>query len=514
MDIIKTILAFVPLLWLLVSMGKIRMTAYKAGIIALCIAVAVALTLFGMQPLRLVQASIEGLMLAIVTISWVIVAALFLYNMTVKTGSMEQIKHMLANLSPDRRIQALIIAFAFGGFLEAVAGFGTAVAIPAGILIIMGFQPFQAAVICLIANTIPVAFGVLGVPIVSLAQVTGLSLGTLSLYTALQLIPFIIFLPFVLVFSVTGNIRNIKGVTGVCLASGIAFALGQTLTAFYLGPELAAVVGSLLSLLAVVLWIKVRPVREVWLFKDEKKQTPESGVHKDMVQALKAWSPYLFILVFVFATRFLPFLKFLDEYPFRLKVQFYFGPEGKPLDFQLMTGAGTILFVSAILGGLVQNASLKNLGKIFLFTLKQVYKSIITVVAIVVLSKIMAYSGMISYIAVTLAQLSGGFYPIISPFIGAVCTFLTGSDTSSNVLFGDLQKQTAIRIGAGVEWIAASNASGATAGKMISPQSIAIATAATDLTGQEGKILNKTVKYCVVYVLIMGIIVYIFSNIV
>jgi len=220
------------------------------------------------------------------------------------------------------------------------------------------------------------------------------------------------------------------------------------------------------------------------------------------------------VLVVIFAVKFIPLLGFLNRFPFLLKSQFYFGHGGKAMSFPLATSAGTVLFVSAILGGFIQGATAKILGNIFLKTIKQINQTIITIVSIVALAKVMSYSGMVDSVAYTLATVSGRFYPLIAPLIGAMGTFITGSDTSSNVLFGNLQKQTALTLGMSPEWLVASNAAGATAGKMISPQSIAIAISATGLINMEGKILGTTFKYCLVYVGIMGILVFTFYSVV
>ncbi|MCX7749921.1 MAG: L-lactate permease [Clostridia bacterium] len=510
-NIFEVIMAFIPIAWLVFSLGKLKMKAYKASLTALILTLLISGIFFNMPVNFIAQASLEGIMLALYPIIWVIISALFVYNVTVETGSMAQIKKMLSGLSSDRRIQGLILAFGFGGFLEAVAGFGTAVAIPASILAAMGFNPVLAATVCLIANTIPVAFGVLGIPVITLSQVTSLPVKELSVYTSLQLIPFVILLPFVLIFAVTGSFKNVKGVIGVSLASGTAFAAGQTLTAMYVGPELAAVVGALASLVVIVTWIKLRPVKRVWLFEGEKGDKEEAREKISLKGALAAWAPYLLILGMIFIIRFLPFLGFLNEYPFVLKQQFYFGPGGKALAFQWLSGGGTILFISAVIGGLIQGAAFKKIFGILLKTLRQVDKTIVTVLSIVVLAKLMGYSGMVNSIAAALAAVSGSLYPLIAPFIGALGTFLTGSDTSSNVLFGSLQKQTAIQLGINQEWLTAANASGATAGKMISPQSISIAVSSTGLQGNEGRIFGTTLKYCLVYVIFMGLLVFAFS---
>jgi lactate permease len=512
--IFSFIIASVPIIWLLISLSKLKMPAYLASIIAFALTVVIAVLYYAMPALRVMQATVEGTMLALFPILFVIVSALFVYNTTLKTGSMDKIKSMLSSLSPDRRIQGLILAFAFGGFLEAVAGFGTAVAIPAGILVAMGFRPILVAKICLIANTVPVAFGVLGVPIITLSQVTSLPLDKITLYTALQLIPLAVILPIVLVFAITGSVKKIKGVLCISLLSGIIFSVGQTLTAVYIGPELAAVVGSLLSLLVIVTFLKIFPVKNAWTFSGEKSEGVNSSSAIGATDAIKAWSSYLLILLLVFAVKFIPALNILNNFPFTVSKQFYFGVGGKPMSFQLATSSGTILLVSAILGGLIQGASVKILLSVLTKTIKQIKRTIITVVSIVVLAKVMGYSGMVNSIANTLAAASGRFYPIIAPLIGTLGTFITGSDTSSNVLFGNLQKQTALQLGMNPEWLASANATGATIGKMISPQSIAIASTATDLTNQEGKILGETIKYCLVFVVIMGLLIYAFSGII
>lgn len=501
-------LAFLPLLWLFISLWKLKLPAYKAGFTGLILTSLLAYLLYGQSPLLMVQAATEGAMLSLFPILWVIFSALFVYNATVRSGSMDTIKKLLSGISQDRRIQALILAFSLGGFLEAVAGFGTAVAIPAGILAAMGFEPILAAAVCLIANTIPVAFGVLGVPIITLSQVTNLPLDKLSIYTALQLLPFIILLPFVLIHAVTGSLKNIKGVIGVCLSSALAFGLAQTLTAAFIGPEIAAVVGSLLSLFVTVIWIKYIPVKKIWRFKDDKINVEQSHEYVSFKETIKALSPYLIMLIAVIATRFIPSLGFLKEYPFTLRKQFYFGVGGKPLTFDLVTSGGTLFFISAIVGGFIQKLSIKELLNAMKDTLHQIWKTSITVVSVVALAKIMGYSGMVENISKAVAFSSGRFFPLIAPAVGALGTFLTGSDTSSNVLFGNLQKQTAIQLHMNTEWLVASNASGATAGKMISPQSISIATSATGLHGKEGLLLNITLKYCIVYTILMGIVVF------
>jgi len=505
---IAALIAAVPIIWILFGMLKLQLPSYKTGIIALAAVALSALLIWKMPAVLLIQSVAEGVMLGLFPIIWVIFAAIFTYNLLVKSGAMEKIKRMLSSISTDPRAQVIIIAFAFGGFMEATAGFGTAVAIPVTILISMGFEAELAAVICLVANTVPVAFGVVGIPVITLAQVTGLPLGDISLYTALQLLPLSVVLPLILVVITTGRLRDVRGMIPAIAISGVTFAAGQTLVAWAVGPELAAVVGSILALAASVLCVRLQRNRKVWQFPGRIAAGAEKGLNISLAEGLKAWSPYIFILVFVLATRLLPALSFLNKPPFTLKHLFYTGKGGTPMSFQLLSNPGTIILIAAVLGGLIQKVSLKDILSVGWMTLKQITKTTVTVLTIIPLSKVMGYSGMISVISLGLTNVAGSFFPLISPFIGALGTFITGSDTSANALFGELQRQTAQQIGSSPAWLAAANAAGATIGKMISPQSIAIAVSAIGLPELEGKIMKRTLKYAVVLVVVLGIIVY------
>lgn len=516
---LSAVVAFIPLLWLLVSLGWLKIKAYIAALISLALAFILGATVWSMPLGFAFQSVLEGVATGLWPIVWVIIAAIYTYNVTAETGSMNIINETLAKISPDRRIQALILAFSFGGFLEAAAGFGTAVAIPASLLAGIGFDPLFAAVICLIANTVPVAFGGIGIPVITLAQVAGISQKTLTAYTAYQLVPFIIILPFVLIIVMTKSLKYLKDVIGACFVSGISFSVFQTLVAVFIGPEVAAIVGSLASLLAIVIYVKIKPIKNIWIFPGERindevastRLMAENEVKISGKKQLIAWTPYIVLLILIMSVNLLPQLKFLGN--ISSKVQLYFGPKGKPLVFQWVNTPGSIMFISAIVGGLVQRSSIKSLAVVFMKTIKQLVPTIVVVSSIVAMAKVMGYSGMVSVIAVALANAAGKVYPFISPFIGALGTFITGSDTSSNILFGALQKQTALQIHANAAWITAANTVGATAGKMISPQSIAVAASATGLAGKEGKILKSTLPYCIGYAILLGVLIYTLGNI-
>lgn len=514
--LMATVFAFLPIICIFSGLLIFKISSHIAGLISLGLCAVVAVLLWGMPVLLLLQSVAEGIALGLWPIVWVIFAAIFTYNLMNKSGALVCIRETLSGISNDRRIQVLIIAFAFGGFLEATAGFGTAVAIPAGILIILGFQPLFASVICLVANTVPVALGVVGIPVITLSKVTGLPLERLALHTALQLLPFTILLPLLLAFMVAGSWKGMKGVKGIALAGGITFGTTQTLVAWLVGPELSSVAGSVLSLVVLVLFAKRMSASNTSFSKDSsfsEDSTDYSGKKRssepiNLKESIRAWSPYVFIFVLVLSIHFFPFFNFLKKYPFEPSYRFYSGPGGKPVSFSLLTNPGSIILISSILGGFVQRVHIKTMLAIAAETARQVFNTAVTVLSLVSLAKIMGYSGMISVIAISLSKVTGSFFPLISPLVGAIGTFITGSDTSSNVLFGELQKQTAQQIGADPSWIAAANASGGALGKMISPQSIAIAVSATGQKLQEAKILAATLRIVIPLIILLGVFVY------
>ncbi|CAH2213642.1 L-lactate permease [Tepidibacter aestuarii] len=504
------LIALVPVAWLMISLGVLKIPAHKACPLGLLVTIFLSILVWNMDFGSAILVSIEGVVLGLWPIMIVIIAAIFTYNLALYTKSMDIMKLMLSSISRDKRIQVLILAWGFGGFLEAVAGYGTAVAIPASILISLGFDPIFAAVICLIANTVPTAFGAVGIPVSTLANVTGLDVNLLSYYVGLQLTIFIIIIPIVLVVITTKSIKGLKGVFGISLASGISFAIPQLLCAKYLGAELPALLGSICSLGMIILWAKVFLKKEDDFESEYSVGETGSSITVNRItikEGILAWIPYILVFTFIIFTS--PLFPNINEYlsHFKTSIVIY---EGKTV-FKWISTPGTLIILAGFIGGLIQGAKIKEIIKVFLSTLKQLYKSTITVVSIVALAKVMGYSGMITSLAIVLVKTTGKFFPLISPIIGALGTFITGSDTSSNVLFGALQNEVAKSIDVNAYWLTAANTSGATAGKMISPQSIAIATSATGMIGSEGKIFNKTLKFCAAYVVILGILVYIVS---
>lgn len=515
-DYILFILAIIPIIWLIISLGVMKLPAHKTCFFTLILTIVISLVFWKMPILNLATATLEGVAVALWPILLVIVAALFTYNLAVETKTMDTMKNMLSNITTDNRIQVLILAWGFGGFLEAVAGYGTAVAIPASILASLGFNPIFAAIICLIANTVPTAFGAIGIPVSTLASVTGLDVLQLSYVTSVQLALFIILIPFALVILTEKSFKAIKGVFGITLVSGITFAIPQVLIAKYLGAELPALIGSLCSMISTILMAKAMNRKSKNSFEYNMKYSDiiaesDTAVKVATKDGVLAWLPYILlcILILVASPICPPINSFLAK--FSSTIQIYNGEGASSTSFAWINTPGMIIIISTFMAGLIQRIKVSQMIDVFIRTVKQLSKSFITIISIVAISKVMSYSGMTSSISFGLCAITGKMYPIISPLLGAIGTFVTGSDTSANILFGGLQVEAAKSLSIDPYWIAAANTAGATAGKMISPQSIAIATSATGLIGGEGKIFGSTLKFCLGYVIILGILVYIGS---
>lgn len=491
-------IAMIPVLWLIVSLGVLKMPAHKTCSFTVILTLAIAIICWRMKFIDGITATVEGMAIALWPILLVIVAALFTYNLAVETKTMDVIKKMLSSITTDKRIQVLILAWGFGGFLEAVAGYGTAVAIPASILASLGFNPLFAAVICLLANTVPTAFGALGIPVTTLATVTGLEVIHLSYVTSIQLAGFIVLIPFLLVILTEKSIKALKGVVGITLVSGITFAVPQIFIAKYLGADLPALVASICSMACTILMAKA--------MNKEKVETKEDKI--DLKEGVLAWLPYILLCgLILIASPLVPSINSLLAKA-SSNIHIYTGDATSTTAFSWINTPGMMILIATFIAGLIQKLKFTYMLDVLKRTIIQLKTSFITIMSIVAISKIMSHSGMTSSISFGLCAITGSFYPLIAPLLGAIGTFVTGSDTSANILFGALQTEAAKSLSIDPYWIAAANTAGATAGKMISPQSIAIATSATGLIGSEGKILSTTVKYCLGYVIILGLIVY------
>lgn len=504
--IISFILALLPIIWLIIALTALKMPGYKACLIALVLSFIIAVMLWDMSLINSITAILEGASMALWPIIVVIIAAVFTYNVCIHTGYMEIIKKMLAGVTRDKRVLVLIIAWGFGGFMEGMAGFGTAIAIPASMLWALGFDPLFSAVVCLVANATPTAFGSIGIPTTTLSKVTELNVMGLSVNTVTQLAPIIILTPFIMVFLTAKSKRAFKGVGLITLISGLSFLIPEYLVAKYIGPELPVVIGSVSSMLCTILAAKV--------FKN-KDITPEFNmdtIENEKIskkEAAKAWLPFILIFVFLIGTSNLvkPVHDLLAQV--KTSVSIYKGEGAKPYTFAWISTPGVWIILSAYIGGIVQGAKFGKITIILKDTALQMMKTIVTVMSIMATSKIMGYSGMIASIAEMFVKVTGSFYPLFSPLLGSIGSFVTGSGTSSSVLFGGLQAETASSLNFNSSWIAAANTAGATAGKMISPQSIAIAIGAVGLESKENVILKGVIKYYALFLILMGIISYV-----
>ncbi len=508
---IQFILAMLPIIWLIIALCGLKMAGHIACPIALIIAAAEALFLWRQKLTDVLTGGLEGFAMALWPICLVIVAAVFTYNLVVHTKNMELIKKMLTSVSKDKRVLVLIIAWGFGGFMEGMAGFGTAVAIPAGILCGLGFDPIFAATVCLVANTTPVAFGSIGIPTVTAANVTGMDPNLTAAYVVIQLAVMVILVPFLVVF-MTGKHEGAKGlgeykeILFITFMSGISFVVPQYFTAKFVGAELPAVIGSVCCMAVTIILSKVILKGKTSKFDVELEEDHVSLSVKD---AVIAWSPFILVLIFLLITSDLvpaihnPLIAIKSDIPI------YTGNEAAPYTFTWIATPGVLILIAAFIGGLIQKCPMKEIFQVLWNTLKQMSKTIITIMAVLATAKIMGYSGMTQSIAVFIVGVTGTFYPLVAPLIGSIGTFVTGSSTSSSVLFSKLQASTGATLSINQMWLVAANTVGSTAGKIISPQSIAVATAATSIVGKESEILTKVIKYFVLFVIIYGLVCYI-----
>jgi len=509
---IHFLLAMLPIIWLIIALSGLKMAGHVVCPIALIITAVEALFLWKQKIIDVLTGGLEGFAMAIWPICLVIVAAVFTYNLVVHTKNMELIKKMLTSVSKDKRILVLIISWGFGGFMEGMAGFGTAVAIPAGILCGLGFDPIFAAMICLVANTTPVAFGSIGIPTVTAANVTGFSPHMTASYVVLQLAIMVILVPFFLVF-ITGKHEGAKGlgdykeILFITLMSGVSFLIPQYLTAKFIGAELPAVIGSVCSMAVTIILAKVMLKGKSSKFdvEIEEKEDERSLTVKD---ALVAWSPFILVLVFLLLTSTLVPAIHDPLSAIKSNVPIYTGEGAAPYTFTWVATPGVLILIAAFIGGIIQKCPIGEIFGVLGKTIVQMLKTIITIMAVLATAKIMGYSGMTQSIADFIVRVTGSFYPLVAPLIGSIGTFVTGSSTSSSVLFSKLQASTGAELNINQIWLVAANTVGSTAGKIISPQSIAVATAATATVGKESEILTKVIKYFVLFAVIYGLVCY------
>jgi lactate permease len=499
---LSVLVALVPILFIFWALIIKKMEGYKAILLATLLAVLIAVFIYGM-PVKLSLLSVaSGALYGLFPICWIIIAALFLFNITIKSGQFEVIKHFMASVTADRRLQALLIAFSFGAFLEGTAGFGAPVAITAAMLVGLGFDPLYAAGLCLIANTSPVAFGSIGIPITVASQVTSIPEMAISQMVGRTLPIISLILPFYLVVLMCG-IKKTREVLPAVLVSGLSFALIQWSCSNFLGPSLPDILAGIGSIVCLMIFIKFRKPKNIWRFPNEAPHLINEEIQYSMAQIVRAWSPFIILTIMIIGWGLQPVKDFLNSFG---QVVFSFpgihnvimDVDGKliPHVFKLnyLSAAGTAIFLSAILSIPLVGLSFKTAAKVFSSTLKQLLFPIITIASILGFAYLVNDSGIILTVAQALAK-TGWLFPFFAPILGWLGVFITGSDTSSNALFGKLQSVTATSIGIDPVLTVAANTSGGVIGKMISPSSIAVAAAAGNLVGKESKLFRFTVKH-------------------
>ena len=526
----SALVSAIPILLLIILMMGFKVSGYKSAIVTLIVTVVLALfaaPAMGIVPEKYAEASIfgitiwsvvEGLLKACFPIILIIICAIFSYNILCETKEIETIKTQFIQMTSDKGLLVLLLTWGLGGVLEGMAGFGTAVAIPAAILIGLGFKPMFSAVICLIANTVAVGFGAVGLPATTLAnQVAD---GTASPEMLCEVATFIIIqlslmfyiTPF-LILMLTDKTKILKNVS-IALFVGTCSIVVQFCCAHFIGPETPAILGSVAAIAAMLIYNK--------LFIHDENPGDEVKVEKKnfgLAKTLKAWSVYGLIIFFILISSKIvpPINELLGS---TLVTKFELPVIGNTFKFGWLSNAGLMIFLGAVIGGLIQGMSFGALMKLLAKTTLNLQKTVVTICCLVAMAMLMNNTGMTNDIAKGLVMLTGVAFPFFAPLIGSIGTFVTGSATNANILFGKLQATAASDLGlvnqgtffgvSGSEtnWLAAANCAGSEGGKLLSPQSIAIATAACDMEGQDGDIMRKTMPFAIFWILMNGLMVF------
>jgi lactate permease len=528
--LVSTLLAALPVFVLLGSLAFLKLKAHAAASLGLAASLAVALAVFGMPAGKAAAVAVYGAAYGLFPIGWIILNVIFLYTLAEEKGHFAVLRESLAGVTPDRRLQLLLIAFSFGAFFEGAAGFGTPVAVSAAILIGLGFRPLLASGLSLIANTAPVAFGALGTPIIALAGVTGLDVRALSAMVARQLPIFSLIIPFWLVWAYAGR-RGMMEVWPALLVAGVSFAVPQFLLATFHGPWLAGVGAAVVSIGTLIAFLRVWKPRRIWLGGkgetwDEDGSALNAGpaesasARLSRSQVVKAWIPWLILsgLVFLWGV---PAVKTILDDLFLLKIpipgvdRLIFRmppvvpapmPEAAVFSLNGLSATGSGIFFAALASAAVMGYSFKGMAAAWWRTLKRVRFSLFTVSAMMAIGFVTRYAGLDATMGLAFAR-TGVLYPFFGTMLGWLGVALTGSDTSSNVLFGSLQKITAGQLGLDPTLMAAANSSGGVMGKMIDAQSIVVASTATKWYGQEGAILRYVFLHSLALAGLMGLLV-------
>ena len=531
-----------PIIFFFIALAALRIKGHVAAAVTLALALAVAIFAYGMPVPQALAAAGYGFAYGLWPIAWIIVTAVFLYKIVVKTGQIEIIRASVLSVTDDQRLQVLLIGFAFGAFLEGAAGFGAPVAITSALLVGLGFNPLYAAGLCLIANTAPVAFGAMGIPIIVAGQVTGIDPFLIGAMAGRQLPLLSLAVPFWLVFMMDG-FRGVREVWPAALVTGASFAVTQYFTSNHIGPELPDITSALVSLVSLTLFLKVWQPKNAKVVNavgggaaalsgfgggrgnaDLRGSGSRAASPYTLAQTARAWAPFGLLTAIVTVWS-LPGFKslfaaggalaglvvkihvpYLDQLVIKT-MPIVAAPKAYDAVFKLdlLSAVGTAILLTAVLSMWMLRMKPRDGLKAFVETVVELRRPVLSIGLVLAFAFVANYSGMSSTLALLLAG-SGAAFPFFSPFLGWLGVFLTGSDTSSNALFCSLQNTTAHQIGVSDTLLVAANTTGGVTGKMISPQSIAVACAATGLVGKESDLFRFTLKHSLLFAVIIGII--------
>jgi lactate permease len=521
---LSTAIAALPVVLLIGAMAIFRIPAHIAAALGLITSLVAAIAVFHMPTRMALTTTVYGAGYGIFPICWIILPVIYLYQLTVKTGRFEALEKTLTQITDDSRLQLLLIAFALGAFFEGTAGFGTPVAVCGALLISLGFPPIEAAGLSLIANTAPVAFGALGIPIVALHGITGISLPVLSRTIATILVPFCVLVPFWLIWVYVGFRRMIE-VWPAILVAGVTFSVTQYLMASYVGPGLVDIAAATLTIAALVLFLRFWKPKHVLGTAGKEITGPkrERPVHGPGA-ILHAWLPWIILSLVVFAWGIPQFSKWMntstsinlpvaglhnliDKVPPVANVP---TPEAAIFNLNWLSATGTGILIAALLAGLAMGLKPKTLAWEFVKTTYNIRFAIVTIAGMLALGFVMRYSGQDATLGLAFAR-TGALYPFFGTLIGWLGTATTGSDTSSNVLFGSLQQVTAHQIGVPQSLMASANSAGGVMGKMIAAPSIVVASTVTETYGEEGTILRYVLHHSFAMAALVGVLVYLMA---
>ncbi|EGC6739877.1 L-lactate permease [Campylobacter lari] len=519
--LLSALVAFLPILCFLLSLVVFKLKGYQAGFLTLILSSVVALFAYDM-PFSLLGASfIQGFANGIWPIAWIIIAAIFLYKLSIKSGSFGVIKQSVMSITPDHRIQVILIGFCFGSFLEGAIGFGGPVAITAALLVGLGLRPLYAAGLCLIANTAPVAFGAVGIPIIAMSNLAGIEQHGVSAMVGRMLVPLSLTIPFFIVFLMDG-LKGVKETFPAIFVAAVSFTATQFWSSNHLGAELPDIISAVVSLSVTTIFLKFWKPKNIFRLDDVKDF--ENSQKLEFKKVFLAWIPFILLIICIIIWT-QPWFKalfakdgILNFMQFTLKFNEALGAIISPdivnpqitktmipsHTIDLVAQAGTAILVAALMSIVVLKIKINEATECFWETLKEMATPCLTIGLVVAFAFIAKNSGMSTTLGLAFSN-TGDAYAFFSPIIGWIGVFLTGSDTSSNLLFGTLQQVSAQKLGISETLFLAANSVGGVVGKMISPQSIAVACAAVGLVGKESELFRFTLKYSIGFIILIGI---------